>query len=135
MRENDSKGWRRRNKQARNNAFLLLSSSDSTSHPSSHTVKAILFFLLLYSAKKRSENRRERHTHTNICTHPGLTDRNHYKSSRPYRGQHTDKYVSTPHPTDPSPKTSVTPRRKMWKYIHVNVRNGRLMIQPNPVAH
>lgn len=96
------------------------------------------FFSSSYFTRPRRGQRigeGDTHTHTNICTHPGLTDRNHYKSSRPYRGQHTDKYVSTPHPTDPSPKTSVTPRRKMWKYIHVNVRNGRLMIQPNPVAH
>lgn len=51
------------------------------------------------------KSNRQRRTHTQFWD---WLDRKSYKSSLPYRGQHTDKGVSTPHPTDPSPKTSET---------------------------
>lgn len=67
---------------------------------SSRSVKAVLFFLLL-SRPRRGQRERERAKDTHKHC-------NRYKSSPPYRGQHTDKRVSTPHPTDPSLKTSET---------------------------
>ena len=65
--------------------------------PPPRSVKATLFFLLL-TRPRRGQSEREQHTLTLL----------RYKSSPSYRGQHTDKCVSTPHPTDPSLKTSET---------------------------
>lgn len=97
------------------------------------TLSRPLFSSSYLLGPEKGQRKKERAIDTHTHTHPGLSDRNRYKSPPPYPGQHTDKCVSTPHPTDPSLKTSDTHVRRCG-CVCVCV-TGRLMTQFTPTYY